>query len=271
MITPDTLAPGSPEARWTKRISRARELQDACRPASEILRFYEKLLAFQSAVASQSHRVPSPTVPLQEQIDLPQAALHMKRLLALAGAEGTEVLRREALRLQQAGEDTRLELLRSALSGSTDGRSMADWFFSLACLQPIMENLQLQLPATAEQSRRLCPACGSAPLLAVLRDQASGASRWLQCSFCLHEWLFRRLVCPWCGEESSERLLRYSADEYPHVLVEACDACKHYLKAIDLTADGRAVPLVDEVAAGALDLWAVDQGYRKIVPNMVGL
>jgi FdhE protein len=261
----------NPEERWAKRIARAQELRDQCQPAAEILHFYKKLLVFQSAVATQSHLVPTPNARLQEQVDPSRAALHMTPLLSLARTEGTEVLRREAMRLQQAGKEARTQLLRSALSGSGAQMEVADWFFALACLQPMMENLQLQLPATEEPSRRHCPACGSLPLLAVLRDRARGASRWLQCSFCLREWLFRRLVCPWCGEESSDQLLRYSADEYPQARVEACDTCKHYLKAIDLTGDGRAVPLVDEVATGALDLWAADRAYRKIARNIVGL
>lgn len=38
-----------------------------------------------------------------------------------------------------------------------------------------------------------------------------------------------------------------------------------------LTVTGRAVPIVDEVAALPLDLWAVDQGYHKIEMNLVGI
>ena len=37
-----------------------------------------------------------------------------------------------------------------------------------------------------------------------------------------------------------------------------------------MTVDGRAVPLVDEVAAVALDLWATEHGYKKIEPNLMG-
>ena len=53
--------------------------------------------------------------------------------------------------------------------------------------------------------------------------------------------------------------------------VDACDSCRHYLKSIDLGRLGLAVPLVDEVAAAALDLWALEHGYEKIELNLVGL
>ena len=39
----------------------------------------------------------------------------------------------------------------------------------------------------------------------------------------------------------------------------------------DLTKSGIAVPLVDEVATAALDLWARDHGYTKVELNLVGL
>ena len=55
------------------------------------------------------------------------------------------------------------------------------------------------------------------------------------------------------------------------IRIEACDSCGHYLKGIDLTRLGLAVPLVDEVAAAPLDLWAREQGYTKVELNLVGL
>ena len=53
--------------------------------------------------------------------------------------------------------------------------------------------------------------------------------------------------------------------------VECCDTCRRYLKSIDLTKDARPVPPVDELAAIPLDLWAREQGYRKIQPNLAGM
>jgi formate dehydrogenase maturation protein FdhE len=55
------------------------------------------------------------------------------------------------------------------------------------------------------------------------------------------------------------------------VRVEACDTCHHYIKTIDLTKDGRAVPVVDELAAIPLSLWAAENGYRKVSTNFLGL
>ncbi|HKQ53166.1 MAG TPA: formate dehydrogenase accessory protein FdhE, partial [Pyrinomonadaceae bacterium] len=84
-------------------------------------------------------------------------------------------------------------------------------------------------------------------------------------------WLFRRVLCANCGEEGPAKLGYFHSPEFDHVRVEACDTCKHYIKGVDLTRLGLAVPLVDEVAAAPLDLWAREHGYTKIELNLVGL
>jgi formate dehydrogenase maturation protein FdhE len=43
------------------------------------------------------------------------------------------------------------------------------------------------------------------------------------------------------------------------------------MKTVDLTKDGHAVPLVDELAFIPLDLWASEHGYEKIHPNLLGI
>jgi FdhE protein len=93
----------------------------------------------------------------------------------------------------------------------------------------------------------------------------------LICSLCATEWGYRRIVCPACGEESVDKLPVYIAEELPHVRVEACDTCRHYIKTIDLTKDGRAMPVVDELAAIPLSLWASENRYTKWSANLLGL
>jgi formate dehydrogenase accessory protein FdhE len=120
-------------------------------------------------------------------------------------------------------------------------------------------------------TRNTCPFCGERPVAAVLRPEGEGGKRYLLCSRCLTEWEFRRMLCPHCGEENHEKLPVYTTKEFPHIRVEACDSCHHYLKAIDLTVDGHAVPEVDELASVALDLWAAENGYTKLAPNLFEL
>jgi FdhE protein len=80
-----------------------------------------------------------------------------------------------------------------------------------------------------------------------------------------------RIRCSHCGEEDEDRLGYFHTRDFDHLRVDACDTCRHYLKTVDLTRLGLAVPLVDEVASGALDIWAQERGYTKVTPNLIGL
>jgi len=68
-----------------------------------------------------------------------------------------------------------------------------------------------------------------------------------------------------------QKLPVYSANEIANVRVEACDTCHRYLKTVELTKDGHAVPVVDEIATIALNLWASEHGYAKIQTNLLGI
>ena len=93
----------------------------------------------------------------------------------------------------------------------------------------------------------------------------------LLCSLCATEWRFKRVRCPACGEESFEKLPYHKTADFPHVRVEVCETCRKYIKGVDLTIHGLAVPTVDDVATLPLDVWAVEQGYDKIEMNLVGI
>ena len=69
---------------------------------------------------------------------------------------------------------------------------------------------------------------------------------------------------------AEQKLPVYVAEQFPHVRVECCDTCKHCLRTIDLTRDGNAVPLVDDLAAIPLSLWAEENGYSRIQVNLFG-
>jgi FdhE protein len=136
-------------------------------------------------------------------------------------------------------------------------------------LQPYTEARARATSIDTATVRPTCPFCGERPVAAVLRPEGEGGRRRLLCSLCFTEWDFRRLLCPGCGEEERDRLPVYTAAEFPHIRVEACDACLRYIKSIDLTRNGNAVAEVDEIAALALDLWAAEHGYSKLQSNLI--
>lgn len=259
--------------RWQSRLERARELRDQQPAVSEAMRLYVAALEFQCDVAARSTQRIRPTTPLREQIDPAAACAALPAMLAVAESHGPERLREEARQLRQAREGKWRQMIDAALASGVSTLHGVDDFFARSCLQPLAENLQVQMPADAHYIGKKCPACGGLPQMAVLRPEGEGASRSLVCSFCLREWMFRRVICPWCGEEDKEKLPRFSSadgEQSDYVHVEACDTCMRYMKAVDLSKNGLAVPLVDEAAWAVLDVWATGRGYQKIVPNLMG-
>jgi formate dehydrogenase maturation protein FdhE len=124
---------------------------------------------------------------------------------------------------------------------------------------------------SGEPTRPRCPACGGAPVVGVLREEGHGARRRLVCGLCSTEWDYLRVVCVKCGEQRFESLPVFSAEQLPCAHVDACDTCRSYLKTIDATKDGRVVPVVDDLATVALDLWAREQGYTRIRASLIGI
>jgi FdhE protein len=165
--------------------------------------------------------------------------------------------------------DALRELVRRSAPNPAEGDPMHA-FYSRVMAQADAEE-RAHHAKIAASVQPVCPFCGEKPVAAVLRPEGDGAKRFLLCSLCFTEWEFRRLLCPNCGEEDKEKLPVYTAEEFPHVRVEACDTCKVYLKAVDLTKNGLAVPEVDELASVVLDIWASEHGYTKLQTNLFGM
>jgi FdhE protein len=250
--------------RWNRRIARAGELEARYPASAELLRFYRAIARFQRDM----------------ELDLEELE-RMPRDLSLHPARLPEPVRRYCGRLlrlmQEEGPPVLAEAARELMY--TDGWDPADpapRFVARVLMQPYAQLQALDERPSGqrteqEAARPVCPFCGEKPVAAVLRPEGEGGKRWLLCSLCATEWEFRRLLCPSCGEEDHRKLPVYMAEEFPHVRVEACDTCRVYVKAIDMTKDGLAVPEVDELAAAALDLWAAGHGYAKLQPNLLGL
>lgn len=100
------------------------------------------------------------------------------------------------------------------------------------------------------------------------KPEGEDAKQSLVCSFCYTEWDYRRIACPACGESRDDRMCVYTVTRFELVRVEVCESCGTYIKPVDLTKNGLAIPEVDEFAAIPLTLWADEQGYTKIRRNI---
>jgi FdhE protein len=242
---------------WDLRIARAAELAGRYPAAAQLLQFY------QQTAEAQSHLYREFESGQQDGIEERFPAF----LDQVARAAPPE-LAQHAAALRNADAAELKALLEEGMEGLHPARSFrpAD-FLARAFLQPWAEAAFALPRAEAWDLTSVCPCCGREPQTAVLREEQYGARRSLVCSFCQWEWEFRRLLCPACAEDRSDKLPVFHAEEFPAVRVEACDACQTYLLAVDMTLDARAVPFVDDLAALSLHLWAGEQGYHLLAPH----
>ena len=253
-------------AKWDRRIERANELAATHPFAAEALGFYARIAGFQKSLYVD---LEGKAGSLRGELDLSVLLPWFPPFLSLIADIAPPPLARTAAELGSGV----LEEFWLAGRQLTAAEALIAWTF----LQPYAERIADQAAdqaGPAETQGALCPLCFRRPQVGVLRPLGDGAKRSLVCSLCATEWDFRRIVCPACGEESVDKLPVYvseGAEDLDHVRVEACDTCRHYIKTIDLTKNGRAVPVVDELAAIPLSLWAAENGYTKVSANLLGL
>ena len=250
--------------------------------AKEVLDFYSHILAFQRNLRANMPATATDgtgwtaqsNLASRDELDLTAVLPHFRGFLAMVEANAPAALGEAARTLAQLPTNSWKKLLQTywqRAGTDDDALLILDQFLPRAFLQPYVELLGAQTPkAPSLITVRLCPLCGSKPLLGVLRQEGDGGKRYLMCSFCLQEWEFRRIHCASCGEEDEKKLPVYVAEQFPHIRVEACDTCKSYTRTIDLTKDGNAVPLVDDLAAIPLTLWAEQQGFTRLHQNLLG-
>jgi formate dehydrogenase maturation protein FdhE len=279
---------------WDARIARARELASSRPAARELLTFYAALAEYQKSRAASAgdaatfdvERVVE-AIPgfiawlgqngqsdLAGSIDIDRVASALRASNTDGAASGVSRPSTELGTAAAGGELPPEGGGDESESRKLDSESPAERFVVESLRQAFAEQLVNRNPSppTREIDAVMrCPRCAALPVAAVLREAGHGAKRFLLCALCLHEWECLRIVCPACGEEDFDRLPVYTAEQFAHVRISACDSCHHYIKTIDLTTDGLAVPCVDDIASVSLDIWARERGYTRVKSNVLGV
>jgi len=244
---------------WEQRVERAGALAARHGAAAGPLRFYQRVAAAQQDLYREFIAPGRPDDGALIRRSFPC-------LLEAVESAGTAELRQSAEEVRRSGEERWVAgILDAWHQAETDAG-----FLVRAFLQPWAEAC-CPAPAGVSAAGNHCPACGRKPQAATLRPEFDGMRRRLACSLCHWEWDFRRILCPACGETGFDALPAFRAEEYPHLRVDACETCRTYLLTVDASRDPDAVPLVEDLAAIPLHLWAAEQGYRRLQPNLFGL
>lgn len=258
---------------YSERLERVERLKDAWPFTAEVLMTCAEVLQFQQNFRTfldhSQFRDLTPEQQLPQRIDLVSLLPKFRDFLRMMSASATEVLVEAATLLETRGTPYWEDSLTRFWNGTASNRTIES-FFLHAFLQPIAESFAESSDVSAENcSRSTCPYCCRKPVCGVLRPLGDGAKRSLICSFCNTEWDYRRLVCPSCEQENVEFLPVYTAEGFAYIRIEACELCKSFIKTIDLTQQGRAVPVIDEIGSPVLTLWAEQKGYRKLERNLL--
>jgi formate dehydrogenase accessory protein FdhE len=281
------------DAKWDRRIRRANELASSYPFSAEGLRYYARVATFQKGVYGEIEKAlaNSPKIhsdrPLRDELDLflllPKFPGFLSLMQQVAPAPLAQTAAALALKgsaaWQRAIEDfwfrdpdltagaDDAEQVQSTGQCATYSDRVLAWTFIQPYAEYLADHREVEI---VDGTPSTCPLCGGKPAVGVLRSEGDGAKKSLICMLCAHEWLFRRIYCPACGEEREPQMAFYSAPEIAHVRVDVCDTCHTYLKSVDLTKTGLAVAVVDELATIPLDLWALEHGYEKLQINLLG-
>lgn len=207
--------------------------------------------------------------------DLGGFVARLDGILRYAGDRGPPGLRAEVDAYRGLGRDGMAERLIAWWRGPRAGRTD---YLARALLRPYGEALAAagvtpEPPSSKTAVVGACPRCGGPPWIAWRRSGTGdeAAQRFLGCAVCGTERHLDRIACAACGQTEPTRLAVFQTERHDAVRIEACDACLRYVKSIDLTIDGRAIPEVDDLCSLSLDLWATEQGYERIEPSLAGV
>jgi hypothetical protein len=144
------------------------------------------------------------------------------------------------------------------------------WLIAELAVSPFAHALQVRFVGAPPDPRLVdardtwthgyCLACGSWPALAEVLD----ARRVLRCSFCALAWEPRVEGCVYCGHSGAE-VVRLTPDpSRADQHVEACGACRAYLKMVDLPAlSPFPLTAISDLESSAIDADLMARGFGR--------
>lgn len=147
-------------------------------------------------------------------------------------------------------------------------------FFAYNSIKPSLTTCREALAAChLDRSERwdkgYCPVCGGLPVLSLLSKDAG--ERRLFCAICWHDWPVPRMRCPYCGQDAPKHHSYLHADQEPEYRIDLCDACKTYIKTVDLRQLPRPFhPPLEALASIHLDMTAQEKGYQSSLSPDIG-
>jgi FdhE protein len=197
--------------------------------------------------------------------------------LAAAGPAEAEALQRFAAAWDRAEAGPASLLPGQGGSAALEGLPLAVpssliAFMAQIALRPTLEQFFGDVRALPEGlwMPGSCPWCAGPPAWS---DVMEDGRRRLACHLCGGQWIAARLRCPFCRTWEAGDMIRLLAQEAEEgYFIEACRACRGYLKGIDRRQRWNAgSPLVEDWGSPHLDLVAAREGFGRPTASLVQL
>ena len=119
-----------------------------------------------------------------------------------------------------------------------------------------------EIIAKSSWTEGYCPICGKEPKIGEIRGDEEG-QRYLFCHQCGYKWNFRRIKCPFCGNEEQHSLAYFAVEGEERHRVDVCNKCRRYIKIVELPKTAGEINLdVEDIATLHLDMLAYEEGYN---------
>jgi len=245
--------------------------------AKELLDFLKELIIYRNSVSAKLSEMEfdinqneKPIFRISK-LNCEKYIPYLKELTEILQEKGTEEIRNEAEKIHGKNPEEIKTLVIDTLHKKieNDVVRMIIYAWIQAILFPISKQIYV---SEHEWFKPYCPVCGNLPFTSYISDTEEGEGiRFLKCSVCLNEWIYGRTQCVKCGNVEDPTLNYYIPEEYGYIEIQVCGKCNHYIKIFDKRKDGFVIPEVDDVATVTLDLWATEQGFKKVERNLLGL
>lgn len=160
--------------------------------------------------------------------------------------------------------DAPVEVETSSSSEERDNFDLID-LFAEESLRPELEYIAEKYGAAVEKAgwaEGYCPICGKEPKIGEIRAEEDGR-RYLFCNQCGFKWHFRRIKCPFCGNDEQHSLAYFAVEGEERHRVDVCNKCRRYIKIVELPKSSEEPNLdVEDIATLHLDMIAYDEGYN---------
>jgi FdhE protein len=201
----------------------------------------------------------------------------VERLAELPLPPGLEAQLRELSDLLRRSPEDRARIVAWALAGAPPDPAPAAHpglarFLAWTALRRVLAPVIAAFGAARCEdrwSRGTCPTCGAPPAMSRLVADDAFRHRHLACGCCGTRWRYKRIGCPFCGNEAPERLDVLEVTGEDGFRLDACRECKGYTKTWAGEGDG-ALFLADWPTLH-LDVLAREQGLSRLGASLYEL